>query len=1034
MFHIEKIERILDDIKKTIIKNKVEILSFKMKEGTFKGGEILELDDSDWDNYECGCLWGGYDKSVWFRLKLKLPESFKKEMVYISVQTGREGQWDALNPQFLLFENGQLKQGLDVNHREAVIREKDQSDDDYISLALHGYSGLFEKKCILESCIFTINEEIKRLYYNILVPLECAKLFNEDDKNRIKIVSLLEETIALLDTRNLESKNFFDSANNANVFIEEQLYGSINNDGPIITAIGHTHIDIAWLWTIDQTREKAARSFSTVIELMKKYPFYKFMASQPVLYNFVKEDYKSLYEKIEQKISEGQWEADGVMYLEPDCNLPSGEALIRQCYYGVKFFSDEFNVKCNTLWLPDVFGFNGNLPQIMRGCGIKYFATTKLDWNDANRLPHDTFVWKGIDGSEVLAHLITTCEYTPDNSKKTRYEGVLNPSHVLGTWHRYHDKEISNEVLLTYGYGDGGGGPTKEEMEYGSRLIKGIPGMPVVKTGFQSDFFKRLENNLASAKNVPKWYGELYFEYHRGTYTSMAKNKKYNRKSEVLVGIAEYLGTLNNILGGVYPREDIEKAWKIILLNQFHDILPGTSIKAVYDESHRQYKEVLNNLEGLIQSLMDNICKNINIDNPSIVVFNNSPFIKEGLIETEGLMLKNDNGILPYQKLENGKTLISVPNIPSKGYKLLSISNKSESIKNPLIINENHMENEYFNIKFNDSMEIQSLVYKPLKREVLKKGQLGNVITAYEDRPSRWENWDIEIYYKDKSWQISKVLESRIIEVGPIRGGILIRRGFESSEIIQKIFIYNNIPRIDFDTTIQWKEKDILLKTNFPIDINSNKANFDIQYGNIERNIHENTSWDAAQFEEWQHKWVDISEDDFGVSILNDCKYGGSAKFDNLTLTMLKSGTYPNIDADRETHHFVYSLYPHDGNFKNGGTIKEAYNLNIPLYTFMKDNSHGMLRQNISMISSDKENIIVEVLKMSEDKSGYIARIYECSNRRTKANIKFAFPMLEAFECDMLENINDKLVCDNSQLNLNFNSYEIKTILIKIQK
>ena len=1036
LFRIDKINRILQDLKKSIIKDNLKIYNFRIKEGNFKGGKNLELDVSSWETYECGSLWGGYDKFVWFRSELELPQNFKKETVYLSVQTGREGQWDALNPQFLLYINGQLKQGLDVNHREAVLKDKNQSEINNINLALHGYSGLSDKKCILESYIYTKNEEIERLYYNIIVPLECAKLYSEDSTDRMKIINLLEDTISILDTRDMKSKKFFESVNLANTFIEEKLYGNINNgsDEPIVTAIGHTHIDIAWLWTMDQTREKAARSFSTAVELMKKYPFYKFLASQPVLYSFVKQDYKTLYENIKQKIHEGQWEADGVMYIEPDCNLPSGESLIRQCSFGIKFFKDEFNVSCNTLWLPDTFGFSGNLPQIMRGCGIKYFATTKLDWNQFDRLPHDTFIWQGIDGSEVLAHLITTCEYTENNSKKTKYEGIMNPSHVLGTWHRYQDKEISNEVLLTYGHGDGGGGPTKEEMEYCSRIIKGIPGMPIVKTDFQSNFFKRLEKKIEKAKNAPKWYGELYLEYHRGTYTSMAKSKKYNRESEILIETVEYLGTINNIFGGIYPEDDIEKAWKIILLNQFHDILPGTSIKAVYEKSYMQYGGVFKKLKELINSLMDSICEKINIETPSMVVFNFSPFVRNELIETQGLTLELDNKILPYQRLENGKNLIYISDIPSKGYKLLKISKQSQNINNLLTIHKNHMENEYFDIKFADSMEIQSLVYKPSEREILKKGQLGNVITAYEDRPTRWENWDIENYYKDKSWQINNVLECRIIENGPIRGGILIRRQFENSEILQKIYIYQNIPRIDFDTIIEWKEKDILLKTNFPIDINTSKANFDMQYGNIERNIHENTSWDAAQIEEWQHKWVDISEDNFGVSIVNDCKYGCSAKFGDLNLTMLKSGTYPNPDADRETHHFVYSLYPHYGNFKEGGTIKAAYDLNIPLYLCMKNNSKGILKGNMSLINSDKENIIVEVVKMSEDKSGYIARIYECFNRRTEANIKFAFSIKEVFECDMLENIKNRIVCDNNEFKLKFRPYEIKTILIRIQK
>ncbi len=936
---------------------------------------------------------------------------------------------------------------MDVNHRQIILSENARAGETY-DIALNAYSGTSEGLSEFHAYISTYDSNVNRLYYDIKVPLDVAVLLDKEDKNRIDILNHLENAVNLLDLRIPFTKEYDSSVLEALKYLEEEFYGKFCGQEEVIAnSVGHTHIDVAWLWTVAQTREKAGRSFSTVLNLMKQYPEYVFMSSQPQLYKFVKEDYPEVFEEIKQRVKEGRWEPEGGMWLEADCNLSSGESLVRQLLFGLRFFKKEFGVENKILWLPDVFGYSAALPQILRKSGIDYFMTTKISWNEYNKIPYDTFEWEGIDGTEILTHFITTSEANQPKRHYTTYNGDIVPNQVLGSWQRYQQKDINNEVLISFGYGDGGGGPTKEMLENARRMEKGIPGCPKVKIGTSLDFFKKLEKKVAGNRKLPKWVGELYLEYHRGTYTSMARNKKFNRKSEFLFQDAELFNVISakGAGAGSYPSKELNEGWEIILLNQFHDILPGSSIKEVYEVAKEEYIELGKKGNKLLDGALNSIASKIEFANTSVVVFNQLGFTRSDVASVElpeafeAVNIYDGEGRQVLSQIVTGadgskKLVFHAENIPAKGYKAFKIekaagnSDAGQAVK---ASGDNRViENSYFNISFDDNYNITSLFDKKAGREVLKEGQRANVLQAFEDKPHNFDAWDINIYYTEKMWEINDIQSVRLVENGPVRACLEVRRKFLDSEITQEIYIYSCIGKIDVVNKIDWKQNQILLKAAFPVDIHTDKATYEIQYGNVERPTHWNTSWDAAKFEVCAHKWADVSEDGYGVSLMNDCKYGYSIKGSEMKLTLLKSAADPNPDADKEFHEFTYSLYPHKGNWKEAETVNMAYSLNCPVYCKLEEAHAGTLPAEMSFISIDSQNVIVEVVKQAEEGEGTIVRLYECHNRRTRVSAKTFKAISALWECDLMEKNLSEVQHGADSFEFDIKPYEIKTFRI----
>ncbi len=832
----------------------------------------------------------------------------------------------------------------------------------------------------------------------------------------------------LLDLRTPYSDAFYASVREAREYLKTNLYEALGgHDDVIATCIGHTHIDVAWWWTVAQTREKVCRSFATVLKLMDEYPHYRFMSSQPQLYAFLKERHPELYARIRQRVAEGRWEPEGGMWVEADCNLTSGESLVRQFIHGKRFFKDEFGVDCRILWLPDVFGYSGALPQIMKQCGIRYFMTTKLAWNQFNKMPYDTFRWRGIDGTEILTHLITTLGVgQPVKNFFTTYNGMLHPDALIGGWQRYQQKEINNDILVSYGYGDGGGGPTRAMLENSDRMEKGVTGLPCVRQAFARTYFDELNARVQGSNRLPVWEGELYFEYHRGTYTSMARNKRSNRKAELHMMDLELLSVLAQDRLP-YPAQEMDGMWKTILLNQFHDILPGSSIHEVYEVTKREYEA----LERQISALRGERLAALAASSDAVTVFNTKGFASDETVclgQLDAAALVDADGVrYPVQQTAEG-AMAFLSALPAKGWRAYSVFNQPEPCAAPFVLaDDHHLETPYYTVELDENGLLSRLYDKENRREVLRPGQRGNLMRMYEDKPIYYDNWDIDIYYTEKYWDVTELTSLRWMDVGAVSATLELERCVSSSLIRQKIRFYANSRRIDFETYVDWHEHQHLLKVHFPVDVHTDEVTFEIQFGNLKRKVHTNTSWDVARFESCGQKWMDLSEGHYGVSLLNDCKYGHSVKDGCIGLTLIKSGIEPNPTTDQEEHFFTYALYPHAEGWQQAGTVREAYRLNQPALSVRG----GQAGTEYSLASVQPANVILETVKQAEDGDGVIVRLYETENARTEACLTWNRPIASVEECNCIEEKQADAAFDSVRIPFVIKPYEIKTFRIR---
>ncbi len=1045
---IQKLNKQLDTLGSLIYENREPVADVKTIGNRFRFPEEADR-DGNWMLFEKNGQWGGKDHYQWFRCSIRLAKHHQGRQVVFILETGREG-WNAVNPQFLLFVNGSMRQGMDTNHTEFILTDKGVPGEVF-TLDLAGWSGMEDSLCSFKSFTAVRNKPVFNLYHSLYTAVHLVGNMADTDTHKNRFIGILDECVNCIDFRVPHSELFSKSIRNAKTMLDSQLYRAYGNSSDITAScVGHTHIDVAWLWTTDHTREKAARSFSTVLELMERYSEFKFMSSQPQLYAYIKEDYPELFARIKERIIEGRWEAEGGMWVEADCNLISGESFARQFLYGKKFFKDEFGVDNKILWLPDVFGYSASMPQILKKCGIDFFMTTKISWNQFNRIPVDSFYWRGIDGTEVLTHFITMGDesvHLENNPYFSTYNGMLEPGPVIKGWRMYQHQEINRDILVSYGYGDGGGGVTEKMLEQSRRMASGLPGLPKIKHSHALSFFNKLKETLERSGEHPLWSGELYLEFHRGTYTSMARNKRDNRRCEYLMQDAEQLSVFTIPLGVVYPKELFRSCWRLLLLNQFHDILPGSSIEEVYFQTAEDYKKLQLTGAEIREGSLDILAASADCNTGDLLFYNPLDTIRDDAIcfesaEPATMITNTRTGEYSVvQSLGSDRYIAHIKGIPPIGYQVYSISGQPENTKrqsdNYLSVSREEMENRFYKIEFDKNGEISSLYDKVCRRELIPPGETANQLQAFEDKPLGNDNWDIDIFFPDKLWNVRDIISISTVENGPVRGSLRIERNFLSSRIVQYVSIYSETPRIDFKTFIDWKESDILLKAAFPVDITTDKATFDIQFGNVERDTHNNTSWQKAQFEVSAHKWADLSEDDYGAALLNDSKYGYDVKNGCLRLTLLKSGTYPNPRADKEKHQFTYSFLPHKGDWRTGGVEKQASFINRPVYTkqIMKKGS-SLLPSGISLFSCDVENVTIDTVKAAESGDGIILRIFESRRRRCNVTIRSYFPVESVRENNMLEEDFDGFVvlADVRTIKLSFRPYEIKTLRLKLKK
>jgi alpha-mannosidase len=776
---------------------------------------------------------------------------------------------------------------------------------------------------------------------------------------------------------------------------------------PTMYAFGHAHIDVAWLWPLAETERKCVRTFAAQLSLMEQYPDYKFLQSQPHLYQMVKDHYPKLYERIKKAVALGQFMPEGGMWVEADTNISGGESLIRQFIHGKRFFRDEFGVECELMWLPDVFGYSGAMPQIMVGCGIKYFSTQKIFWayNGGDPFPYNTFWWEGIDGSQILVHL------------HNDYNSRMNPATVIERWKERVQKEGFSTRLMPFGFGDGGGGPTRNHIEY-ARRQRDLEGAPKVVIASPIDYFVDQES-----KPVENCYvGELYFQAHRGTYTSQARTKRGNRKSELALREAEMWGVAARALKGyTFPADTMDQGWKKVLLNQFHDIIPGSSIERVYDEAEAAYADVIGTADGVIADATAALVDGTQ----ALTLFNSLPWARTVLAQLPGGMAGASDQAghaLPMQGA-NGNTWVEAT-VPPCGWTTLQPGLSAET-GNTLLVNERLLENELIRVEFNGDGEIVRLYDKEADREL--NAGVCNRFMMYKDVPTGWDAWDLDSMYAETPVELDAAGCVEVVAAGPLVAGLRVTRTLHHSTMQQEIRLRRGSRRIDFHTVIDWQEQHKLLKVNFPVNVHAHEALHEIQFGHLARPNHLSRPFDADRFEVSAHKWTALVEGTRGCAVLNDCKYGVNVLGPSINLTLLKSPLAPDMHADLGRQEFTYAFYAWNGPFPESDLVKEAYDLNVPVRI-----AAGAAGEQ-SLFWIDADNIVIETVKPAEDGSAdVVVRMYESARTATHCTLHTTLPATAAVQTSMIEEHQAGLALSNGQIALQFRPFEVKTVRLSL--
>ncbi len=927
-----------------------------------------------------GDTWGPPWSTTWFHVRGAVPDGWAGQQVVALFDLGYTGT-TGFTCEALAWLDGRPWRGVDPNHRWLPISGQDI--DFYLEAAANPTASVSgpgsapsmialrespEPAFILRAAELRIQDEHHRktaLDFKVL--LELAEALSEGDR-RTEIVEALDR--------------FAQSGDSARL-TEALLRPSAATHR--IDAVGHAHIDTAWLWPIRETRRKCARSFSTQLALMDEYPDYHFACSQPAQYEWMKESYPTIYEGIRQKVATGQWEPVGAMWVEPDCNLPSGEALVRQLLHGKRFFMRELGYEPKEVWLPDVFGYPASLPQLMAASGCSYFLTQKLSWNDTNKPAHHTFIWEGIDGTRIFTH------FPPADT----YNGNFSAGEVVRSAEHFKDQDTSPRSLYLYGWGDGGGGPEPDMIESAHRL-RDLAGAPRVELSHAADFFAAAS---AEAHDLTTWVGELYFERHRGTYTTQSRTKRLNRQAEQSLRQAE---TWSVAIGDGYPAAELEAAWKLLLTNQFHDILPGSSIDWVYEDAERDLSAVIDTAEAITSGALSKVAG----PGDHLVVFNVNSH--------------------PRREVVDQGDRFRVVEAPACGWAVQE--NASMTREQLVSVSDDAMENDLLRVRWDQHGLLTSIWDKEAHREVLAAGLRGNLLQLHDDNPANFDAWDIDSSYLRHHVDLMELARQDVEVPGGLRGAVRFTREFGRSRFSQRMVLDAGSRVLRFECHVDWQEQHKLLKVAFPVAVRSSRATYEIQFGHVERTTHANTPWDQARFEVCGHRWADLGEAGYGVALLNDCKYGYDIHGSVMRLSLLRAPTHPDPTADRGPHQFTYALMPHPGDLREAGVIAAAEDLNAPLRIVRGDPPADKRR---SLVEIDTPQVVVEAIKRAEDSDAVIVRLYEAWGGSCRASLRTTLGATRAYFCDLLERNLEEVAIDDGSIDLTVAPFKVLTLKLE---
>ena len=945
-----------------------------------------------------GDKWGNLFDCAWFHFSGQVPETAAGQKVVLLIDVNGEACVvdQAGNPvQGLTNVSSEFSRDLGTPGKRVVPLAEKAAGGEQIDLwADAGCNDLFGRLqgngTLKEACIAVCHPQMHALLYDFEVLHELMHLLPEHSARRHTIWAALNGAAALL--RSYSD----DEAALARRVLAPELAKRGGDPSLTISAIGHAHIDLGWLWPIRETIRKGARTFSTALRLMERYPNYVFGASQPQLYQWMKERYPALYGQVKQRVAEGRWEAQGAMWVEADTNIPSGESLVRQILYGKRFFRNEFGKEMTILWLPDVFGYSAALPQILAKSGVKCFMTQKISWNLVNRFPHHTFRWQGIDGTQVLAHML------PEEN----YNSPAAPRSLARIEQTFQDKSLSDRCLMLFGIGDGGGGPGEEHLE---RLMRerDLAGVSPVVQEPADLFFQRI---LPDKERYPLWVGELYLERHQGTYTTQARNKRYNRKMEIALRQAEWSSAVTHWLWGLqYPSQKLDEIWREVLLYQFHDILPGSSITRVYDESLARYAVLLAETEAISKASEEALIQRVSTQGMTapVVAINSLSWARSERLKTDGRWIQ--------------------VTVPPMGYAVVDAAAPQPAYPTPSAT-ETALENDLLRVTFAPDGSIASVWDKVHQREVIQPGATANRLAVYEDHG---DAWDFAMDYDERDPDYFRLVSSQASVDGP-RAVVtqLYTFGDAGSTLKQEIALMAGTRRIDFVTEVDWRESNKMLRTSFPVAVRTSEATCEIQFGSLRRPTHRNTSWDLARFEVCAQKWVDLSDRGYGVALLNDCKYGHKLLGNTLDLNLLRSPGHPDPKADRAVHQFTYCLLPHAGDHVDGGVVRAAHELNVPLRVAPVGNSDGSMPSEASFLSVDAPGVLVDTVKKAEDSDHLIVRLYEAHGASTRATITFGTDVGSVELVDLMEDNAQPLTVEGRAVTLAFGPYEVHSLRV----
>jgi alpha-mannosidase len=965
----------------------------------------------DWQPVRRDLVWGEPESYFWFVGDVVIPEAAAGQRLVLFVDAAFGDTMGRSDPQCLVRIDGRIVQAADGNHRYIPLTDSAEPGRSYrVTIEAGTIEDRRQLGFGLRLAVHDVAAEA--LYFDIKVPVDVARLSKADDARALLILNHAEAALNTIDFRPGNPARF--AASIAAASEQAARIYALSGDPamPTIIAAGHTHIDVAWLWRTRETRRKMARSMATALSLLDAYPDYRFMYNQCLLFDWLAEDYPELMDRIHDKAKSGAFEIEGAFWLEPDVNLASGESLVRQMVRGIRYHEETFGVRPRLLWLPDTFGYGASLPQLMKLSGVETFVTHKLSWNDTNRMPYDTFFWQGIDGSKVPASFVTTQTYEYDGIETT-YCANLRASHVLGTWKRHAGKADMPELFMIYGHGDGGGGPTREMVETVHRFERGIPGAPKVKQGALGDYFHRLAARMQAAPaDFPTWVGELYFECHRGTLTSVGKVKRDNRRAETRLRELELLAVLAQRAGVAWPESELDQLWRIVLLNQFHDILPGSSVGSVYDDADSDFAAfaaLADDLEARLSAALAG----------GAAILNASHRPRGGLVtgpERAGAQaIHRADGSIEW--------LSPIATIAGNTVGAATPSEMADALD----VGTDRIENSILAVRFDDKGRITSLIDKRSGRDLIPAGEAANRIVAHQDMPIDFDAWDIGAHFEDKSWEIDDLVSVEVVERGPWRAAIRFEWRYEASRIVEVVSLAAGADRLDIDLFIDWHEHKTLLKLAVPVAVAAEESRAEVHFGHVRRPTHVNTSWDQARFETLMHRWVDLSDADAGLAVLNDCKYGYDARGNRLRITLLKSPVYPWPDADQGEHRIRLSLMPHAGFTSDAGRIVDAAeDFNMPL-RWLGPTTDSVAAPTIAApFDLIGEGVAVAAVKKADDGDALVVRLYETRGRRAEVSVQTSAEAVSIV--DLLERDPAPLPITDGAVTLSFTPFEIKTL------